>query len=79
MQHWDIKILKITGILVRKQNFEKQKSGIPKYQNRTYFFWNPWNMSQKVSFQGKFVIFANMTFSSGGQSLFYFLTTHETW
>jgi hypothetical protein len=23
-------------ILVRNQNFEKQKSGIPKYQNRTY-------------------------------------------
>jgi hypothetical protein len=37
----DIKILKITRILVRNQNFEKQKSGIPKYQNRTYFFWNP--------------------------------------
>jgi hypothetical protein len=30
-----------THILVRNQNFEKQKSGIPKYRNRTYFFWNP--------------------------------------
>jgi hypothetical protein len=41
MQHRDIKILKIMRILVRNQNFEKQKSGIPKYHNRTYFFWNP--------------------------------------
>jgi hypothetical protein len=36
-----LKILKITRILDRNQNFEKQKSGIPKYQNCTYFFWNP--------------------------------------
>jgi hypothetical protein len=32
------KNIEITHILVCNQNFDNQKSGIPKYQNRTYFF-----------------------------------------